>query len=62
MKTEENPNVQYRDYIIFYDNNAEQVKAHSSYHAWCQAIETFKPPKSRKYLVQVHLADKEIVL
>ena len=53
---------EYRDYIIFYANNAEQIKAHSSFHAWCQAIETFKPPKSRKYLVQVHLADVEHVL
>lgn len=51
---------QLHSYIICYDCHCDEVEARSSYHAWCIAMDVFKPPRNRKYLISVHL-NKEVV-
>lgn len=44
-------------YIALYGGKRHELYAASSYAAQQAAIEHFKPPKSRRHLVSVHLAE-----
>lgn len=44
-------------YIAFYAGKQIEVYAESSYQAQVKAVEAFKPPKSKKHMVHVHLAE-----
>lgn len=46
-------------YICFYNQKQTTVEAESSYDAHQLALAFFKPPKSKRHMVSVHLADVE---
>jgi hypothetical protein len=46
-------------YIAFYNGRQCEVRAASSYAAQCEAVRIFNPPKSRRHLVTVMLAEKD---
>lgn len=46
-------------YIAFYNGKQIEVYANTSYEAQEKAILQFKPPKSKKHMVDVHLAEKD---
>jgi hypothetical protein len=46
-------------YIALYQGRRTELPAESLYAAKMQAIEFFKPPKSKQHLVSVHLAEKD---
>lgn len=45
-------------YIAFYNGKTVEVYAETSYDAQKKAIQHFKPPKSARHRVHVHLAEK----
>lgn len=45
-------------YLCFYQAKKHAVFAKTSFEAYEKAIEHFKAPKSKQYLVSVHLAEK----
>lgn len=49
-----------RRYIGFYDGKSIEVYAFSSYEAQLEAIKKFNPPRRKKHLVSVVLADTAI--
>lgn len=44
-------------YIAMYNGQQTEIHAASSYAAQQKALAWFKPPKSRRHLVTVHLAE-----
>jgi hypothetical protein len=46
-------------YIALYQGKQIEIHANSAYQAHLTAIESFKPPKSKRHLVTVHLAEKD---
>lgn len=46
-------------YKAFYGSKEFEVYATSSYEAYKKAIEHFKPPKSKRHMVHVHLCEKD---
>lgn len=46
-------------YIALYGDKRTEIHAGSQYAALLQAIEHFKPSKSRRHLVSVHLAEAD---
>lgn len=46
-------------YIALFNGRQIEVSAVTSYAAQLKAIETFKPAKSKRHLVTVHLAEKD---
>ena len=51
-------------YKAFYNGNETEVQAATSYAAQLKAIEFFRPKKSQKHLVSVHLIainNKEVI-
>lgn len=44
-------------YIALYQSKRAEIYAESLYAAKMQALEHFKPPKSKRHLVSVHLAE-----
>lgn len=46
-------------YVAFYNGKRTEIKAESSYQAQCLAVEHFKPPKSKRHLVHVQLAETD---
>lgn len=52
-------------YKAFYSGKTTEINAESAYDATKKAIEFFKPPKSKQYMVHVALlkvGDREIVI
>ena len=45
-------------YVAFYNGRETDVYAKTSYEAYTKAVDLFKPPKSKKHMVHVHLAEK----
>ena len=45
--------------MLLYRRQRTEIPAASAYAAWQQAVEHFKPSKSRRHLVTVHLAEKD---
>lgn len=46
-------------YLCFYQAKQHALYAKSSFEAYEKAIEHFKAPKSKQWLVSVHLAEKQ---
>ena len=46
-------------YIALYGGKRWELYADSQYAALQKALEHFKPPKSKRHLVTVHLAEKD---
>ena len=46
-------------YIAFFNGEQIEVNADSLYKAKLQAVEIFKPAKSKKHTVHAHLAEKD---
>jgi hypothetical protein len=46
-------------YIALYRGQRYELHADSAYQAQAAAIEHFKPPKSKRHLITVHLAEKD---
>jgi hypothetical protein len=44
-------------YIALYQDKRTELYAESQYAALVKALEFFKPPKSKRHLVSVHLAE-----
>jgi len=44
-------------YICFFNSKRIELYANSAYDAQCKAIEEFKPRKSQRHMVSVHLAE-----
>jgi hypothetical protein len=45
-------------YIAFFNDRRIEIYADTSYQAQLKAVEIFKPSKSKRHLVSVHLAEK----
>lgn len=45
-------------YICFYDGKRIEVYAETAYKAQLEAIKQFNPPKSKKHLISVVLAER----
>ena len=48
-------------YICFYDRKRIEVEAETSLEARKKATDEFKPPKSKRHMVSVYLAEKDSV-
>ena len=48
-------------YIAFFNGKQTEVTANSSYEAQCKAIAFFNPPKSKRHMVHVALAEVDSV-
>ncbi len=46
-------------YIAMYDSKEHKTYASTLYEAKCNAVEFFKPPKSKQHMVHVHLCEHE---
>jgi hypothetical protein len=46
-------------YICLYQGQRWECHAGSLYDAWQQAVEHFKPSKTKRHRVTVHLAEKD---
>lgn len=46
-------------YIALYQSERYELSAASQYQAKLAALDHFKPPKSKRHLVSVHLAEKD---
>ena len=46
-------------YIAFYNGKSVEVYANTSYEAQQKAVTYFKPPKSKKHMVHVVIAEKQ---
>lgn len=46
-------------YIALYQGKRTEVYAATSYEAQVKALAHFKPPKSKRHLVSVHLAEAD---
>jgi hypothetical protein len=46
-------------YIALYQDKRTELYASSLYEAKVKALEHFKPPKSKRHLVTVHLAEAD---
>lgn len=44
-------------YIAFYDNHRLELYATSVFNAMKQAVSFFNPPKSKRHMVHVYLAE-----
>ena len=44
-------------YIAFYNSSKKEIYANSAYEAQEKAIVLFMPPKSKRHMVSVHLAE-----
>lgn len=44
-------------YIALYNGKRAEIYAATLYDAKLQALEAFKPPRSKRHLVSVHLAE-----
>lgn len=49
-----------RQYIALYGNNTILIMAEDLYSAKLKAINEFKAPKSKAWMVSVHLSDRPI--
>lgn len=46
-------------YLSFYNHEKYELEATSAYDAQLKAVEHFKPPKSKRHMVSVHLVEKD---
>ena len=48
-------------YICYYNQKQIEVEAETSFEAREKATDLFKPPKSKRHMISVYLAEKDMV-